>query len=39
MGSPQYEALPNVFADSLPFKFMIEVYADDYINLSMARSK
>ena len=37
--SLEYEVLPDVWADSRPLKFMIEVYVNDYINLTMARSK
>ena len=35
----EYQALPNVLADSRSLKFMVEVYIDEYINLAMARSK
>ena len=38
-GSPEYEALPYISADSRPLKSMIEVYVDNYINLAIARSK
>ena len=37
--SDEYEALSDVSADSHSLKFMIEVYVDNYINLTMARSK